>query len=381
MSVNSDLLRESWALVADVSDKVAAQFYGMLFSRYPAIRMLFPPGMDSQRDRLLGALTYFVLNLDDMDAVTRYLRELARDHRKFDVRPEHYPALGRCLVAAMKANAAGRWRPEHEEAWLTAYNVIAGVMIEAAREDEPFSPPYWSGRVVAHELRSPDIAVVTIDPLQPYRFHAGQYTTIQTARWPRIWRAYSIANAPRTDNLVTFHVRLVPGGWVSTALAHQTAVGDTVLLGPPRGDLTLPPDPPDRLLCLAGGTGLAPLKALIEEMLRSVHNPDITLVHGVRKRAELYDTDHLMRMAAASGRFRIVTAISDDPDHRPGQTVTDVLGREDLMGAPMTYVCGPGEMVLATLDHLSRLGMPAHRIRSEPDVADIAGRLRVHTPT
>ena len=381
MSIDTRLLRESWALVADVSDKVAAQFYGMLFSRYPAVRALFPVVMDAQRDRLLNALTYFVFNIDDLGTVTAYLRELGRDHRKFDVGPEHYPVVGRCLIAAIRANAGDAWTSAYDDAWMAAYEMIATIMIDAAAEDAGSRPPYWTARVVAHEQRSAETAVLTVEPSQAYPFHAGQYATIQTARWPRIWRSYSIANAPRQDNLLTFHVRLIPGGWVSTTLAHRTSIGDQLLIGPPRGAMTLPSPRPERLLCLAGGTGLAPLKAIIEETLRATPDPDITLFHGVRRQQDLYDHSDLMRLAATPGRFRLITAVSDDPSYLPRQTIADVIGQDDVEGSPATFVCGPGEMVLATLNRLAELGLPAHHIRSEPDGGELTQRLRVHAPT
>jgi ferredoxin-NADP reductase/hemoglobin-like flavoprotein len=381
MSVDTALLRESWALVSEVSDKVAVQFYGMLFSRHPEVRALFPAVMDTQRDRLLNALTYVVLNLDDVEAATAYLRELARDHRKFDVQPEHFYVFGRCLVASMRANSGGAWKPAYDDAWLAAYDLIATVMIEAAAEDANSFPRYWSARVVAHEQRSPEIAVITVEPEQSYPFHAGQYTSIQTARWPRIWRSYSIGNAPRPDNHLTFHVRIVPGGWVSTALAHQTSVGDRLLLGPPRGAMTLPSPRPDRLLCLAGGTGLAPIKAIIEETLRATRTPDITLIHGVRRQGDLYDDADLARLATTPGRFRLIKALSDDPTSLPRRPIADVVGRDHIEGSPATFVCGPAEMVLTTLDRLADLGLPAHRIRSEPDAGEMTHRLRVHAPT
>lgn len=380
MSADVAVLRESWALVSDSSDKVVAEFYGMLFSRYPSIRSLFPVVMDHQRDRLLDALTYVALNLDDLGMVTAYLRELGMDHRKFDVRPEHFRAFGHCLVAAVRANSGEAWRPAYEQAWLAAYDQIATIMIQAAGEDARSSPPYWNARVVAHEQRTADIAVITVAPDQSYPFHAGQHTAIQTARWPRMWRSYSIANAPRPDNHLTFHVRLVAGGWVSTALAHQTTVGDRLLLGPPRGVMMLPSPRPDRLLCLAGGTGLAPLKALIEETLRTSRTSDITLIHGVRQERDLYDAADLTRLAATPG-FRLITALSDDPTQLPRKTIAEVVERGHIEDSPATFVCGPAEMVLTTLERLAELGLPAHRIRSEPDAAEMTHRLRVHAPT
>jgi ferredoxin-NADP reductase/hemoglobin-like flavoprotein len=380
MTVDIALLRESWALVAEKSDTVTSQFYGMLFARYPKIRALFPPMMDVQRDRLLSALTYVLLHVDDLETLAAYLGHLGKDHRKFDVQPEHYPAVGRCLVASMRANAGGAWKPAYDEAWLAAYDLIASVMMQTAAEDALTSPASWDGRVVAHEQRTPEIAILTVEPDQPYPFSAGQYATIQTARWPRVWRPYSIANAPRADNLLTFHVRVVPGGWVSTTLAHQTSVGDRIILGPPRGAMSLPAPPPHRVLCVAGGTGLAPLKAIIEETLRTSPNPDITLMHGARRPSELYDGADLTRLAAVSGRLRLVTTVSDDPGSLPRQTVADVIGPLDVLDPPATFVCGPGEMVLATLNRLAELKLPSQYIRSEPDLGEIAHTSQSHAP-
>jgi ferredoxin-NADP reductase/hemoglobin-like flavoprotein len=379
MTVDIALLRESWALVAEKSDTVTSQFYGMLFSRYPQVRALFPPMMNAQRDRLLSALTYVLLHVDDLATLAAYLGDLGKDHRKFDVRPEHYPAVGRCLVASMRANAGDAWKPVYDEAWLAAYDLIAGVMVEAAAKDALTSPPFWHARVIAHERRTPEIAILTVEPDQAYPFHAGQYATIQTTRWPRVWRPYSIANAPRADNLLTFHVRMVPGGWVSTTLARQTSVGDQLILGPPRGTMTLLAPRPHRLLCLAGGTGLAPLKAIIEETLRTSPNPDITLVHGARQPQELYDGADLTRLAELSGRLRLVTSVSD-PGSLPRQTVADAIGPLDVLDSPTTFVCGPGAMVLTTLNRLAELNLPSHYIRSEPDLGEITHPSQSYAP-
>ncbi len=85
-------------------------------------------------------------------------------------------------------------------------------------------------------------------------------------RWPRAWRPYSIANAPRRGGLIELHVRAVPGGLVSNTLVHHSVTGDCVLLGAAAGAMTLADSDRD-LLCVAGGTGLAPIKAIIEQAL------------------------------------------------------------------------------------------------------------------
>ena len=75
--------------------------------------------------------------------------------------------------------------------------------------------------VTGIELRGPDIAVLTLQPEQPLNYLPGQHISVQTPHWPRLWRTYSIANAPRPDGLIRLHVRAVPGGLVSPVLVHQ----------------------------------------------------------------------------------------------------------------------------------------------------------------
>ncbi|MEV4093353.1 globin domain-containing protein [Streptosporangium saharense] len=365
MMIDIGLIRHSWLLVAPSAEKVAMHFYGRLFSEYPRIRELFPPAMDVQRDRLLRALTQVVLGLENGEPLGDYLGQLARDHRKYGVRPEHYPAVGHCLVAAMRANAGGAWLPAYDEAWTSAYRYISEVMIQAAEQDAEHAPPSWIGTVVSHEMRAPDIAVIHVEPDQPYPFRAGQYATLQTGQWPKVWRPYSIANAPRHDNRLSFHVRAVPGGWVSTALVRRTRPGDIVLVGPPRGTFSLEEARTSHLVFLAGGTGLAPLKALVEESAWAPDRPSIDLFHGVRHSAEAYDVYDLRRLRAQHKRLRIIQAVSEDPGHWPRHTVVDALEHHRIIPDGDVYVCGSPEMVRNTVQRLLVMGVRAERVHTE----------------
>ncbi|GAA5060834.1 NAD(P)H-flavin reductase [Thermocatellispora tengchongensis] len=358
-------IRQGWALVEGRAERVAADFYGMLFSRYPRVREMFPAAMDAQRDRLLRALTQVVLNLEDGAGLREYLGQLGRDHRKYGVLPEHYALLGTCLIGAMRANAGGAWTAAHTAAWAAAYDLIAGIMVEAAERDALTTPPCWEAEVVGHDLRADDLVVIHVRPSAPYPFQAGQYATLQTPHWPRVWRPYSIANPPRADNLLSFHVRVVPGGWVSTALAYHTRIGDTLLLGPPRGSMVLGPGGASHLLLVAGGTGLAPLKAIVEETAWMPDRPSVDLIHGVRLRKQAYDLPDLLRLRQRHGRMRFVLAVSDDPAHGPRESVADAVARHRVDAGGEVFVCGSPGMVRASTERLLGLGVPPQRIHTE----------------
>ena len=210
--LESRLIKESFDLVEPVADKMANYFYSRLFIENPGVREMFPPAMDQQRERFFGALVRIVQSADRPDFLENFLEQLGRDHRKFGAKPAHYEAVGRALIAALKRYSGEAWTEEIEAAWVGAYSLAAQAMIEAARRAALDTPDWWLAEIVSHELRARDLAVLTIRPDQPFPFEAGQYVSVETPWWPRVWRWFSMANAPREDNLFELHVRAIPAG-------------------------------------------------------------------------------------------------------------------------------------------------------------------------
>jgi NAD(P)H-flavin reductase/hemoglobin-like flavoprotein len=365
MSLNPRLVKESFSVVEPVADKAAAYFYGRLFAESPHLRGLFPPAMDVQRDRLFSALTRIVWSIDSPDGLASFLGQLGRDHRKYGVLAEHYTAIGNALLATIRRFAAEVWNAEIEAAWVAAYTAAANMMIEAAEAAAGVSPAWWLAEVIDHERRTPDIAVITLQPGQRMPYLPGQYVNVQTARWPRVWRTFSIANAPREDNTVRLHVRAVSGGWVSTALVEHTRIGDTLMLGPPVGTMT-PVDSGRDILCVAGGTGLAPIKAIVEHVIASGRRPNVHLLYGVRHSRELYDLPDLVRMESGFPWLRVLPVVSDEPgyDGMRGR-VPDVVERFHSWAGHEVYVCGPSAMVDETVRRLRYGGVPPAQIHRD----------------
>jgi NAD(P)H-flavin reductase len=375
-------IKETFRYVADAGDKAVGFFYGQLFLRRPQLRQLFPPAMDEQRDRLFHALGRIVESLATPDEMAAYLSQLGRDHRKYRVEPEMYEVVGAALLATLRAFARDAFTSEAEEAWTQVYAAGSSLMIKAAEEDAAVSPASWTAEVVTVDHRADDIAVLTLAPDQPLPFTAGQHVTVQTPRWPRVWRSYSIACMPRDDGLLALHVKAVPGGWVSNALVRYTSPGSELVLGPPLGTMTLERAAGRDLLCVAGGTGLSPVKAIIEQAVResSATPRRIYLYYGARRRHELYDLPDLWRLQDAYGGFELIPVTSDDPafDGMQGY-VGRVAARYMPHGDCEAYVAGPPEMVRETIRVLARSGLERERIHF--DDALLAGRPRIGTGT
>ncbi|WP_369260591.1 globin domain-containing protein [Streptomyces sp. R35] len=360
-SPDAVLIRRTMAEVGAVADKVTSYFYALLFVRHPELRSLFPAAMDTQRDRLLKALLTAAEHIDNTEVLVAYLQNLGRGHRKYGTRPEHYPAVGECLIGSLSRFASAIWEPEMEAAWVRAYTTISQVMIDAAAADELRAPAWWYAEVVSHDLRTPDVAVVTVRPDQPYPFLAGQYTSLETPWWPRIWRHYSFASAPRSDGLLAFHVKAVPAGWVSNALVHRARPGDIIRLGPPAGSMTVDHTTDSGLLCLGGGTGIAPIKALVEDVAEHGERRPVEVFYGARTDHDLYDIDTMLRLQQ-SHPWLAVRPVVDQQAHLQ---LPDVIREYGPWNEYDAYLSGPPGMIRSGVDALRDIGIPSERIRHD----------------
>jgi NAD(P)H-flavin reductase/hemoglobin-like flavoprotein len=371
MSLDPRRLQESFALVEQSAEQVAGHFYALLFLEQPGLRDLFPPMMNAQRDRLLGALVTVVRHAGDPQSTAglpEFLAQLGRDHRAFGVRPEHYEPVGRCLVAAMRRFARPGWTPQMDEAWADAAGFAVGVMTAAAEQAARTTPAFWTGRVVGHHRPDSSLALLTVEPDQPYPFRPGQYAALETLRWPRVWRPYSIGNAPRPDGLLTFHVRAIDAGWVSTALVQHTRLGDTVRLGPAVGGLACDQASMRDVLLVGGGTGIAPLLAVAQDMARWNTGRRVSIYFGARRAGDLYALGALEALREHSPWLEIVPCVSQDSRY-PGErgALADVLARHGADRFNWTQhdvlVAGPAAMMRTVLTRLAELEVPGRQIR------------------
>jgi NAD(P)H-flavin reductase/hemoglobin-like flavoprotein len=360
-------LRLLLAALDPVSDSAMTYFYGHLFAIEPQTRAMFPPAMDAQRKRFYQALTRIVADSGDPGRLSSYLDGLGRAHRKFGVQKEHFDSFRLALAATFQRYAPAAWTDDAAAAWDELFGRASSTMIEAAEQDAGHSPPWWLAEVVEHEVRGSDLAVLTLLPSQPVPYRAGQHISVQTPRWPRLWRNYSVANAPREDGSLTLHVRAVPGGLVSASLVHHVTTGDTLLLGAAAGAMTVDPDSGRDLLCLAGGTGLAPVKAIVEEIVggpaAGQRRREIVLYHGARREADLYDLAGLRRLELNYPWLQVIPVVSEEaaPDAIFG-SVLDVVGLSSWRNRDI-YVAGPDDMIARTVTELKDRGAPPERIR------------------
>ena len=386
-SSDSRLLKKSLALLEPQSERFMAHFFATLFVRNPELRPMFPLTLGESRKWVFEALTRCAWSFDQPESLTRWLGELGRDHRKFGVTGHHYRLFGDALLTALQAFSAGSWSDQTQAAWERALAAITAAMTPGSAAGQPGDgtaaargattasdaaagePAWWLAEVVEHDRRRPGLAVLALRPDLPLPYLAGQHISVQVPRWPRVWREYSIANAPAPDGLLRLHVRAVPGGRVSTALVHQTQAGDTVVLGRARGEMTADAIRSARVACIAGGTGLAPVKAIAEALTSPVRRrsqPQVRLFFGARTRADLYDLPGLQRLAGARQSLTVIPVAAEEPGYG-GLTgpVAEAAAAHLLAGTEDIVISGPAAMMARTAA-LVASAAPAARLHADP---------------
>ena len=365
-----ELIRSSFAVVEPQMDDLGRYFYGTLFQIAPQTRDLFPVNMEVQRSRLLRALVHVVQMVDQPDDLTLFLEQLGRDHRKFGVLAQHYDAVGASLLGTISHHSGAAWTPEVQKAWSEAYAIVANAMITAAQADR--GPASWLGRVVDHRRVGWDLAVITLQTSEPIPYRSGQYLSVETPQRPRLWRYLSPANAPKDDGILEFHVRAVDGGWVSRAIVAHSRIGDTWRIGPPMGRMHVEPDAARDLLMVTGGTGMAPIKALLEDLATRPEQPRTQVFVGGRTWDDLYDFPSLRRLSYSNTWLDVIPVVEKDEGGSGAErgTLADVVTRYGAWADHDVLVCGSPAMIRSTVSRMLVAGTPLDRIRYDPFTMD-----------
>ncbi|HXO57907.1 MAG TPA: globin domain-containing protein [Mycobacterium sp.] len=363
------LVKESFSHLTENPDLAMEHFYARLFVCHPEIRSMFPHAMHDHMERVFDALARIVWHIDNPDSLIDYLSRLGRGHRKFGVKERHYEPFLTVLAETVRHFNGHNWTAKTQAAWDAALGRVSSAMLAAAERDAALQPPWWVGEVVQHDQRRPDLAVLTIKPDQPLHYTPGQYVAVQVPRWPRVWRNFSIANAPRENGLIDLHVRGVRGGMVSGSLVHNTRPGDTLLLGRACGEMTDSADPETPLLCIAGGTGLAPIKAIIEGVINASkpgRRREIVLFFGARSSEDLYDLPDLRVLEWIYSALTVIPVVAQQEEFDGiNGSLPDVAARYAKCEGREIFVSGPEFMVRQTVALLADRVRPG-QIRYDP---------------
>lgn len=199
------------------------------------------------------------------------------------------------------------------------------------------------------------------------KFNAGQYASIRVPGTEE-YRAYSMANTPRTTDQLEFIIKVFPGGLFSGLLDGGFTLGQELEIKGPYGVFMLREKYETDIVCVGGGSGMAPLWSLLNDMAERGIKRKATYFYGARTRKDLFYLDHLHQLGERLPGFRFVPALSmstaeDEWDGEAG-LITEVLERnlEDDQSRTQAYLCGPPPMIDAAIPVLVRKGISEDRI-------------------
>lgn len=220
--------------------------------------------------------------------------------------------------------------------------------IELPEPDEVVNHParIIKTTVLSIEDVTHDIKRLRLRPAKPLDYSPGQYATLQFT--PDHIRPYSMAGLC-DDDCLEFHVRLVPDGKVTGYVANQLKVGDAVRVSGPLGTAYLRKKHAGPMLCIAGGTGLAPVLSIVRGALQAGMRNPIHIYFGVRSAQDIYGAEWLRRLEEHDNIqvHVVVTTGGEGSEFRSG-LVTDAVMKDfpDLSGW-RAYLCGAPPMVEA----------------------------------
>ncbi|QRN04949.1 NAD(P)H-flavin reductase [Legionella sp. MW5194] len=205
------------------------------------------------------------------------------------------------------------------------------------------------------------IIELILSPQHFIDYQSGQYLKILCGEDAL---SFSIANAPLGSHKYELHIRHDQGNPYNQPLFAEIKREGRVQIALPYGDCFLNQLHPDRpVLFLAGGTGFAPVKAMIEQLLATGDARAFALYWGARSQSDLYMDDKVKQWQAHVSRFRYVTLLSGESRENVAAVVQ--MDYPDTLLNHQIVIAGPFDMVYAIRDALVASGMPREQLFSD----------------
>lgn len=288
---------------------------------------------------------------------------------------------GSCAYCKLKVLAGGGVISPVEEPYLSDEERISGVRLSCqvkVRNDlqieipkELFSVRRFSGIIEYKKPLTYDIIELRIRLKQPESidFVAGQYIQLESAEYKgreSVMRAYSIASVPADNRSIDLNIRLVPDGICTTWVFEVLKEGQAVHFSGPYGEFRLS-DTDAPIICIAGGSGMAPIWSIIRDMKDRKIERETTYFFGARSQADLFYLEELRRLEKVLPWFTFIPALSAEPENSDWKgergLITDVVSRHfPDCSRHEAYLCGSPGMIDACVAVLTKAGMPEDKI-------------------
>lgn len=361
---------------------LTTHFYSRMLTHNPELKNIFNSGNQhntAQPTALAMAVLAYAENIDDPSVLTSAVQRIAHKHVSLDIRPEQYAIVGKHLIASIGEVLGNAATAELVDAWTVAYNQLAAIFIGAEAElyNGSIAKGGWTGwrpfvvkRKVKESKEITSFYLYPADGGKVAHFLPGQYISVRLFL-PELQvfqpRQYSISCACN-DNYYRISVKiesgndLKPEGLVSNRLHRNVNEGDMLEVAPPAGDFTFDVHRPNPVVYISGGVGVTPLFSMLETLVQSGSDREITWIHGARH-PEVHAFKHAVaELSDHHGGIDIHT-FYDEIEHEieednlyEGFVDLQKLDNAIVPGADY-YVCGPGPFIQKHYEYLRSKGV------------------------
>ncbi|MCL4495647.1 MAG: 2Fe-2S iron-sulfur cluster binding domain-containing protein [Firmicutes bacterium] len=217
---------------------------------------------------------------------------------------------------------------------------------------------------LTHDMR---LLRIRLNDAARFKFHAGQYVDLTAAQYG-VTRSYSMASTPSSSRELDFIIKVYPGGKFSSLVDGILKEGDAITVTGPYG-ICCRRDNNGPLILVGGGSGMAPLLSIFNDMIEQGQDRPVTFFYGARRPQDLFGIDQIEKAGQRLSTFRFVSGLSDvtEQDAWDGETglIHEVVQRQlDRVTDDTTeaYVCGPPPLIDAVIPVLRIKGVDVERI-------------------
>jgi nitric oxide dioxygenase len=372
-------------------------FYQRMLTHQPELKHLFNQTHQKtgqQAKALAGAVLAYAQHIRNLDVLLPAVNRMAHKHASVNVRPEHYPIVGKHLLASIQEVL--NLPADHTiiQAWAEAYQQLASILISVEAklyEQASTQSGGWSGfrpfRIEKKEIESHDIVSLYLYPTDlgsvPL-FQAGQYVSVKSqVEGITQLRQYSLSDAPNrgylrlsVKNESAQHIltKNHVSGWIHQALKE----GDIIEMTPPFGHFTLQEKEKNTpIVFMSGGVGQTPLMSMLNDLILTKSQRQISWIHAAKSSQHHAFGKYIHHLTS---QYPNIQAHFFYEQPSENNTIPHTVGRinqEQIKNICQEqaryYLCGPIAFMLEQYQHLTRLGVPQTQIHYEVFGSDHLG--------
>ncbi|WP_338520242.1 NO-inducible flavohemoprotein [Alteromonas gracilis] len=379
-----NIIKSLAPILHETGPALTDHFYGRMFKHNPELKHIFNMSNQesgAQKAALFAAIAGYVQHIDDLPALQTAVERIAQKHTSFHIQPAMYDIVGYHLTETLRELTGDLFTPEVEEAWLAAYQLLAGVFVN--REGDLYKQRAattggWIGSrdfVVKSKTRESELVISFVfeprDNGPVIDYQAGQYLGLEVNpeghEYTEI-RQYSLSDKP---NGKTYRISVkrethgVPGV-VSNYLHKNINEGDIVKLHSPAGDFFLV-DRNTPVVLVSAGVGVTPMQAMLEKLSAEKYPHDVYYLHACENESQ-HSFAHRTRQLTQETNRHAYTWYADLHHATSANTLPGFMDFDRVklpFGYANFYLCGPVPFMKFVKEQLLSHGVTEERIHYE----------------